>query len=429
MAITARGLKSLGPGQWVAESARGEGQLRAKGGPHAIHFYFRYRRQDRRYDDLPLGKYDPEGKSGITLDDAKVQASALRARYKAGESNLRSGFAHRRALRPGFPATIGRAESSSIVERTLGALMIAYMDQLTHDHKPSGLAIRREVRHNIQEPWPQLWDTPLDSLDADALLPIVAAPAQAGHLRQAEKTRAYLRAAFAAGMKARHNANAIPALRELQVRVNPARDLTPIEGANRARDRALTVAELMAYWKAIQVGQWTATLRFHLLTGCQRIAQLGRVVTQNFDPDTQSILLLDNKGRRTRARKHYVPLIKPALDAMQAMHGGLAGPYLFTFTAGRSPVLFSPFDRRVKEVGDLMANRGELPGGSFTPGDLRRSVETALSGLHVPKEVRAHLQSHGLGGVQERHYDRYEYMDEKREALKSLYRLLTGQNA
>jgi len=28
------------------------------------------------------------------------------------------------------------------------------------------------------------------------------------------------------------------------------------------------------------------------------------------------------------------------------------------------------------------------------------------------------LQSHGLGGVQSRHYDRHTYMDEKREALQ-----------
>ena len=32
--------------------------------------------------------------------------------------------------------------------------------------------------------------------------------------------------------------------------------------------------------------------------------------------------------------------------------------------------------------------------------------------------MRAHLQSHGLGGVQTRHYDRHSTMDEKRKALE-----------
>jgi len=36
--------------------------------------------------------------------------------------------------------------------------------------------------------------------------------------------------------------------------------------------------------------------------------------------------------------------------------------------------------------------------------------------------VRAQLLSHGLGGVQHRHYDRHSYMDEKIEALQELER-------
>jgi hypothetical protein len=41
-----------------------------------------------------------------------------------------------------------------------------------------------------------------------------------------------------------------------------------------------------------------------------------------------------------------------------------------------------------------------------------------LAGMGISKDIRAQLQSHGLGGVQDRHYDRYEYMDEKRRALE-----------
>jgi hypothetical protein len=41
-----------------------------------------------------------------------------------------------------------------------------------------------------------------------------------------------------------------------------------------------------------------------------------------------------------------------------------------------------------------------------------------LAGLGVSSDVRAQLQSHGLGGVQTRHYDRHDYMAEKRQALE-----------
>jgi hypothetical protein len=47
--------------------------------------------------------------------------------------------------------------------------------------------------------------------------------------------------------------------------------------------------------------------------------------------------------------------------------------------------------------------------------------------------VRAHPQSHCLGGVQKRHYDRHEYALEKRSALElwvaHLERLRAGQTA
>jgi hypothetical protein len=44
----------------------------------------------------------------------------------------------------------------------------------------------------------------------------------------------------------------------------------------------------------------------------------------------------------------------------------------------------------------------------------------------VPQEVRARLQSHGLSGVQARHYDRYSYVAEVRDALLRLFDVLNG---
>jgi hypothetical protein len=56
----------------------------------------------------------------------------------------------------------------------------------------------------------------------------------------------------------------------------------------------------------------------------------------------------------------------------------------------------------------------------FTYGDLRRTAETTLAYLKVTKDIRAQLLSHGLGGVQHRHYDRHAYKDEKIAALLQL---------
>jgi integrase len=217
-------------------------------------------------------------------------------------------------------------------------------------------------------------------------------------------------------------------LRALRVTTNTARDLTPIAGANKARDRALSLAEVRAYWQQIQAPEH-ALLRFHLLTGCQRIAQLQRVARADYDVDTQSVRLLDTKGRRSVARQHHVPLLPDAIAAMHAMHSGEAGPYVFTVTGGITGAGYSSVAKRVRAVADAMQAANRLPGGVFTPGDLRRTVETRLADAGVSREVRGHLQSHGLGGVQERHYDRHDTLPETRAALETLERLLTDTSA
>jgi hypothetical protein len=45
----------------------------------------------------------------------------------------------------------------------------------------------------------------------------------------------------------------------------------------------------------------------------------------------------------------------------------------------------------------------------------------------VPKEIRAQLQSHGLGGVQDKHYLHDEFHDEKVAALLKLKQLLMDE--
>ena len=42
-----------------------------------------------------------------------------------------------------------------------------------------------------------------------------------------------------------------------------------------------------------------------------------------------------------------------------------------------------------------------------------------LAGMGISRETRAQLLSHGLGGVQVIHYDRHDYTDEKRSALRA----------
>lgn len=426
--LTDRTVAALKRGEWAADPVpRGEGVLQLrKLQDGSIAYYFRYTSPEGASVRLPIG-------SGMSLAEARRERKKLSDRYQAGDRDLRAALAaeKREKVRQNAEQEAAAADRAARKRATLGALLGAYVEQLRRDGKPSARAVELAARRHIAEAWPVLWETPAADITTDDLLSVVAQVVDAGKLREAAKLRSYVTAAYAAGIRARQDARGLAALRALRITTNPARDLVPVEGASKARERALSIAELRHYWRRITKlpDPAGALLRFHLLTGAQRIEQLGRLTSTDFDPDEKAVRLRDGKGRRKIARIHDVPLVPAASEAMQAMQGGSLGPFLYTVTAGESGAVYFTAQSRLRDVVEAMAEAGELEKGSFTLGDLRRTVETRLAALGVSQEVRAQLQSHGLGGVQSKHYDRHRYMAEKRAALESLYSLLVGDTA
>ena len=418
--LTARGLAGLKPGKWVADpAARGAGRLQVrKLASGELTFYYRYTDESGQRDRLPLG-------TRLDLREARALAADLSRRYQSGERNLRQAL--------GIEANKKRQEQQREIEAaaereiaSFGALLTAYVQELHRAEKPSAASVGKCIERHVERVWPVLWAKPAADITLEELIEIVARLADQQKMREADKLRSYLRAAYSAAMRARQDARMHPDLRRLAIRSNPARDLMPVEGGAGARERSLSVEELQAYWKRISAmpDETGALLRFHLLTGAQRAEQLARLQVAAFDAETSTVLIRDTKGRRKTARMHLVPLLSEAVEAMRGMQGGRLGPFLFTVTAGESGAGYASLRHRLSAVVEAMLEAGELPQGGFTVGDLRRTVETRLAALGVSKEIRGQLQSHGLGGVQDRHYDRYEYLDEKCDALKKLLNLL-----
>jgi integrase len=320
------------------------------------------------------------------------------------------------------------AEASKIRQAsTFANLLGAYVEHLKVAGKPSWKAVENAIARHIT-PRKTLAAKPADEITVDDVMPAFHGLAKAGKLREAEKLRAYLRAAYTAARKARTDAT-MHAFAGFRIQANPLADLDvsrPKQAAEQAtqaaRERkwALSEAQLAAYWKRIvaDVSPNGALLRFHLLTGGQRIEQLARLTAADFDADQKTITLQDTKGRRTQAHAHVVPLLPEAAEALKAMRGD-AGPYLFTLDAGASPAGYHRAWEAVTEVARAMLDAKEVD-RLFTPGTIRKTVETRLAAKGVPDEVLARLLSHGLGGVQSRNYNSHHYDDEKRGALKKL---------
>jgi integrase len=203
---------------------------------------------------------------------------------------------------------------------------------------------------------------------------------------------------------------------------------------SKPRKRALSVPELRAVWRlvneqcAVNDTVHHRALKLAVLLGGQRCVQLLRARVDDVDLEGATILLLDPKGRRIHAREHRLPLLESALAEVQWLlqHARDAGSALL-FPSAKPTVSVSPasVSKLVRDLRKKMMTDGTAT-AQFQFSDLRRKTETRLAALGVSKDLRAQLQSHGLGGVQARHYDQYEYMNEKRAALRTWEAFLNG---
>ncbi len=347
---------------------------------------------------------------------ARIEASKIKTAINSGTSDP---LAEKAELN--LAEIAAKAAKSAKSEHTLGKLLEAYVEQLKRKGKASARAVDNCVKKNVELAFPKLWNKPAEDIDLDDCVDIVAGLADQDKMREAAKLRSYLRAAYTAAISARGDASAGPALRKFKLKSNPAAALATIAGNVQARNRVLSLPELRLYWQRITAlpSPDGSVLAFHLLTGAQRLEQLFRLTDK--DRDDNTVTLHDPKGRRKIPRVHVVPLLPEAITALDDIGDG---PFLVSFDGGKTPSTDSQFRSRVKTLSAAMLEAKEIT-EPFTPGDLRRTVETRLTAAGVTSDTLKHLLSHGFGGVQDRHYQRYEFQPEKLNALVTLRDLLT----
>lgn len=425
-------LRSLQPGRWLTLASRLErgGSLQARKLTNgSVQLYWRYS-HDGRTSREPLGPFDasappkklqPTAK-GYGLAAAIEQCRALAQVHteRASTGGLREAKAEaRRAHVQAKQIEVDRSQ------RTLRKLLDTYADHLAALDRRSHTDARSIFRAHVLDAWPQIADAPAADLTPDQVLDMLRRLIEAGKGRTANKLRSFLRAAYQCAQDVRSSATIPVAFKEFGIVFNPAAQTRRSPQFDRADKRPLSADELRQYWRLIKKrpGREAAMLRLHLLTGGQRIQQLARLC---WDEVTDGVITLrDAKGRPGQGpRAHRVPLIAGAKAALKAL--GRKGECALSTNDGRTTVSAVTL---TKWAAGIVGS--EIP--DFQLKRVRSGVETLLAANGISREIRGHLQSHGVSGVQARHYDGHDYMREKREALTVLMRQLarpsSGKNA
>ncbi len=433
-------------GLWLTEALGGRGAGRlvlrvAQSGERL--FYFRYTDSSRQQRTVPIGAYDSAGRAGLTLKQARAKAGDYSKRYQSGTRDLREQLdMERRAEAARQAAELAERERQALdAERgTLRKLLDAYADHLENKGRESARSARGMFRLHVFEAWPQYAQKKAALLRPSEVTTILRTVIERGKGRTAAKLRAFMRAAYALALKAEHDAAAPAALRVFGVEANPVAVTAALPEFNRARDRVLTAGELGAYLRAVEAldqGPARDALLLALYLGGQRPAQLLRVAPPDADLSAGTLALRDPKGRRTQGpRLHVLPLTAPAAAIVERLlESNAEAPWLFSLH-GKRHTRIETLGALARGISDKLASDPELKRakasqGAFDLRDIRRTCETMLAALGISRDVRAQIQSHGLGGIQQRHYDRHDYMNEKRAALESwaahLERLRTGK--
>ncbi len=127
-----------------------------------------------------------------------------------------------------------------------------------------------------------------------------------------------------------------------------------------------------------------------------------------------------------QASPFIVPLSPFALGLLEQLQhvGGMGNEYIFIGAKGDKPITDKVFGRAVRRMlPDMGVER-------FTPHDLRRTLRTRLSEQGVPPHIAEKCLNHSMGRIIQT-YNQYDYLEERREALKAwsdYLERITGSN-
>ena len=437
------GVRKSGSERWIADGhiPRTHGGLQLRVKSSGALWYWRYTGPGGAKPRIPLGTFAYEKTPGaLTIAEARTEAGRLAALYQRPDSRdvktHLDGEAKREAagrLAAEKTRLAALAAETEAGQYTLEKLMSVYIAHLRKQGKSSAGAVENCTINHVTKAHSEIAQKPANTVTARDVATLLRPLAEGGKGRTAGKLRAYLRAAFALAARAEVDADVPAAFLPFRVDGNPVAATGTLAKFNRALDRALSEPELREYYKALNDAPDSPTrdaLLLTLLLGGQRTAQLVRVTVADADVTAKTLRLFDPKGRRTQARAHVLPLPEAALivvkrciaraEAQQTPEPAVSrSRYLFS-TRGEAPLRPETVTNAATKIAATLRAKPKaqrIVQESFQLRDIRRTCETRLAALGISRDLRAQIQSHGLGGIQAKHYDRHDYMAEKAAAL------------
>mgnify|MGYP001580122336 FL=1 len=387
---------------------------------NTIQFYWRFTLANKT-DRVPIGCFDSsappkslkrtERGFSIAAAAAACVSKALIHRDKVEQGGYREHVAQ---LKQDLANKHNKVQADS--KHTFVKLFECYCDHLKAEDRTSYTDARSMFRLHVEGPFPAIAKGPAAYLTADQITDILRKVQEAGKGRTANKLRAYIRAAYQCAIDVNSLSSIPEVFKDFQITVNPAAQTKRDASKDNSDKDPLSLRELRIYWRLIKdmPGTKGAALRLHMLAGGQRIEQLTKLKKANVKETY--FIIYDPKGRPGGGpRRHVVPILPMMQAAIDELKSD--GEFVFSTDKGETALYASTLSKWAqKKVAIEIAN--------FKLKRVRSGVETALAASQVSRDIRGQLQSHGVSGVQAKHYDDHDYLPQKRQSLMTLLSLL-----
>ncbi|HCG8184655.1 TPA: integrase arm-type DNA-binding domain-containing protein [Vibrio parahaemolyticus] len=404
---TIRGLKPKDKPyyEWDTNSQRGRGKLGVQVTPKGSkRFVFRYFVEGKA-KFIPLGQF-PE----LTLNDARNKQKEL------GEL-LIQGVDPKEQLE----STRKAKEQEKREEARKGSvkqLFDAYVSQMQKDGKRTHKAVLASLEKEVYPIIPPA--TKAKDVTTHDLMLVLAAMIKRGAKTQSNRVRSYLMAAFNYGLKHDNDpANFIDEAKFGLV-MNPVAAIPKQKDAERVGEHYLKLGEVMVLiddlnneYQRFKMGESIRNLiLLCLFTGGQRPYELAASKWEAIDWEQKTLLITADISKNKRP--HIIPLTDSALVVLKKQQFNNESEFIFPhrFNSGEHIRL----DSLSQGIARYRESTPEIR--PFTPRDLRRTCKTLMGEVGISKSLRDRLQNHALNDVSSKHYDRYEYLPEKRRALE-----------
>jgi integrase len=246
-----------------------------------------------------------------------------------------------------------------------------------------------------------------------------------GAAAMAHASRAYIGAAFAHAMASENSYTRPSGSASWGIKTNPVTAIPTDPAARRAGERHLNAEEVRLFWLWLEsmdkTSRYAPAMRLQLATG-QRVTEILKLTDKAWDPTLEML----DWGKTKNGKPHNIPVPAQGVAILNSLQPNAHGFYFPSRTNPKAPGTICGPEQLVTR---FLLKNPSIP--RFSPRDCRRTWKTLTGAAGITKELRDKLQNHARKDVSSVHYDKWEYLPERREAMKVwskyLARILAGK--